>query len=203
MRAYTHGGWAHSQRASTTCLTRTKIVFVLLTQTGFKPRVFGSRVLPTEPPRYICTLLLALFVRPRSYSEFTDTKARPMVCAHFRMLVLTSGIISLVISGTAKLFHHSKQVSKSTFSCSTVLEPEFVVTLDFFWYRILLCILSMQLLLYPYVHTNYVLHYRVFCSCTKRAERRLIDDRYYYYYLFEFSDKPAGFMLYIMHPDLI
>ena len=43
--AYPPGGSAHRQRVSTTCLTRTTYIFlVLLTLTGFEPRVFGSGV---------------------------------------------------------------------------------------------------------------------------------------------------------------
>ena len=39
-----------------------------------------------------------------------------------QFLVHTSGILSLVISGTAQLFHHLKHISKSTFPRSILLE---------------------------------------------------------------------------------
>ena len=44
MRAYTHGGWAHRQRVSTTFLTRKNSQLFLELRTGFEPLVFGSRV---------------------------------------------------------------------------------------------------------------------------------------------------------------
>ena len=51
MRPYTHGGWAHRQRASTTFLTRKKLSqFLLVLLMGFELRVFGSRATPSSPP---------------------------------------------------------------------------------------------------------------------------------------------------------
>ena len=48
---------------------------------------------------------------------------RPMVSVLFLMLVLASGILSsLVISGTARLLHHSKQIWKPSFSRSIFLK---------------------------------------------------------------------------------
>ena len=54
MRAYTHEGWAHRQRVSTTFLTRKNSQIFLVLLAGFEPRSIGSRVRrsTTEPPRH-------------------------------------------------------------------------------------------------------------------------------------------------------
>ena len=45
-----------------------------------------------------------------------------MVSVVFLILVPTSGILSLMILGTAQLFHHAKQTLKPTFSHSIFLK---------------------------------------------------------------------------------
>ena len=56
VRAYTHGGWAHRQRISTTFSTQRNSQFFLMLLTGFEPRSFvldptsvEFDALPTEP----------------------------------------------------------------------------------------------------------------------------------------------------------
>ena len=44
VHAYTHGGWAHRQRVSTTFLTQKNSHIFLALLTGFKPRFFRSQV---------------------------------------------------------------------------------------------------------------------------------------------------------------
>ena len=44
VRSYTHGGWAHRQRVTSTFFTRKNSQILLVLLTVFEPRSFGSRV---------------------------------------------------------------------------------------------------------------------------------------------------------------